>query len=108
MCRSAVHPADDRPFLFCVHHVDKYQRAMISGLPRRSRGRLGQDLAGVDGWRRYPARGAGFAEPPGASRQSRSHGEGSSITATRSATRAAVAATCGIPLAGVVHSEMFR
>jgi redox-sensitive bicupin YhaK (pirin superfamily) len=43
------------PFLFCVHHVDAYPRGNDALGPDASlAGRdLGQDFAGVDGWRMY-------------------------------------------------------
>jgi redox-sensitive bicupin YhaK (pirin superfamily) len=43
------------PFLFCVHHVDDYPAGNDALGPRASlAGRdLGQDFAGVDGWRMY-------------------------------------------------------
>jgi redox-sensitive bicupin YhaK (pirin superfamily) len=43
------------PFLFCVHHVDHYPRGNDALGPAASlAGRdLGQDFAGVDGWRMY-------------------------------------------------------
>ena len=43
------------PFLFCVHHLDTYPRANASMGPDASlAGRdLGQDFAGIDGWRMY-------------------------------------------------------
>ncbi|MFA5882950.1 MAG: pirin family protein [Acidimicrobiia bacterium] len=43
------------PFLFCVHHLDHYPRANERMGPDASlAGRdLGQDFAGIDGWRMY-------------------------------------------------------
>lgn len=43
------------PFLFCVHHVDHYPAGNDALGPRASlAGRdLGQDFAGIDGWRMY-------------------------------------------------------
>src|SRR5438067_872753 len=43
------------PFLFCVHHVDDYPAGNDALGPRASlAGRdLGQDFAGIDGWRMY-------------------------------------------------------
>jgi redox-sensitive bicupin YhaK (pirin superfamily) len=46
------------PFLFCVHHIDHYPAANEQMGPDASlAGRdLGQDFAGVDGWRMYHGR----------------------------------------------------
>jgi quercetin 2,3-dioxygenase len=43
------------PFLFCVHHVDAYPRANAAMGPVASLAvrDLGQDFAGIDGWRMY-------------------------------------------------------
>ena len=43
------------PFLFCVHHLDLYPKGNAECGPRASlQGRqMGQDFAGVDGWRMY-------------------------------------------------------
>jgi redox-sensitive bicupin YhaK (pirin superfamily) len=43
------------PFLFCVHHLDSYPAGNASFGPATSlKGRdLGQDFAGLDGWRMY-------------------------------------------------------
>jgi redox-sensitive bicupin YhaK (pirin superfamily) len=55
------------PFLFCVHHVDDYPAANGSFGPAASLdGRnLGQDFAGVDGWRMYHGQDLpGFPQHP--------------------------------------------
>jgi redox-sensitive bicupin YhaK (pirin superfamily) len=55
------------PFLFCVHHLDHYPRANARLGPDASlAGRdLGQDFAGVDGWRMYHGRTVpGFPQHP--------------------------------------------
>jgi redox-sensitive bicupin YhaK (pirin superfamily) len=55
------------PFLFCVHHVDDYPAANGSLGPDASlEGRnLGQDFAGVDGWRMYHGQDLpGFPQHP--------------------------------------------
>ena len=55
------------PFLFCVHHVDGYPAANEEFGPRASlAGReLGNDFAGIDGWRMYHGRRiAGFPAAP--------------------------------------------
>ena len=43
------------PFLFCVHHLDLYPKGNAECGPQASlAGRqLGQDFAGIDGWRMY-------------------------------------------------------
>ena len=43
------------PFLFCVHHLDAYPKGNPSFGPVRSLAgrRIGQDFAGIDGWRMY-------------------------------------------------------
>ncbi|MCU0268891.1 MAG: pirin family protein [Acidimicrobiales bacterium] len=55
------------PFLFCVHHDDAYPAGNGSFGPAASlAGRdLGQDFAGLDGWRMYHGRGVpGFPSHP--------------------------------------------
>ena len=55
------------PFLFCVHHLDHYPAANARFGPAASlTGRdLGQDFAGVDGWRMYHGRTVpGFPQHP--------------------------------------------
>ncbi len=55
------------PFLFCVHHVDAYPRGNGQFGPAASLdGReLGQDFAGIDGWRMYHGRDVpGFPQHP--------------------------------------------
>lgn len=43
------------PFLFCVHHFDAYPRGNAALGPAESLAgrRIGQDFAGIDGWRMY-------------------------------------------------------
>jgi redox-sensitive bicupin YhaK (pirin superfamily) len=55
------------PFLFCVHHLDRYPAANAQMGPDASLvGRdLGQDFAGIDGWRMYHGRTVpGFPQHP--------------------------------------------
>lgn len=55
------------PFLFCVHHLDRYPRANERFGPAASlAGRqIGQDFAGLDGWRMYHGREVpGFPSHP--------------------------------------------
>jgi redox-sensitive bicupin YhaK (pirin superfamily) len=55
------------PFLFCVHHVDHYPAGnQVLGPAASLAGRdLGQDFAGVDGWRMYHGeRVPGFPQHP--------------------------------------------
>jgi redox-sensitive bicupin YhaK (pirin superfamily) len=55
------------PFLFCVHHDDAYPAGNGAGGPNASlAGReLGQDFAGIDGWRMYHGRRVpGFPSHP--------------------------------------------
>jgi redox-sensitive bicupin YhaK (pirin superfamily) len=55
------------PFLFCVHHEDAYPQGDGAAGPRASlAGReLGQDFAGIDGWRMYHGhRVPGFPSHP--------------------------------------------
>jgi len=55
------------PFLFCVHHLDRYPAANEHMGPDASlAGRdLGQDFAGIDGWRMYHGRVVpGFPQHP--------------------------------------------
>ena len=55
------------PFLFCVHHDDAYPEGDGAAAPRASlAGReLGQDFAGIDGWRMYHGRRVpGFPSHP--------------------------------------------
>jgi hypothetical protein len=57
----------DNPFLFCVHHLDKYPKGNEKMGPAVSlTGRnLGQDFNPKDGWRMYHgARVPGFPEHP--------------------------------------------
>ncbi len=55
------------PFLFCVHHLDQYPAAnerMGPDAPLAGRD-LGQDFAGIDGWRMYHGRVVpGFPQHP--------------------------------------------
>ena len=55
------------PFLFCVHHLDYYPEANADFGPARSlAGRdIGQDFAGIDGWRMYHGQHVpGFPQHP--------------------------------------------
>jgi redox-sensitive bicupin YhaK (pirin superfamily) len=55
------------PFLFCVHHDDAYPEGDGAAAPKASlEGRdIGQDFAGVDGWRMYHGRTVpGFPSHP--------------------------------------------
>lgn len=55
------------PFLFCVHHLDRYPRANADMGPDASlAGRnLGMDFEGIDGWRMYHGRKIpGFPQHP--------------------------------------------
>jgi redox-sensitive bicupin YhaK (pirin superfamily) len=55
------------PFLFCVHHDDAYPEGDGNAAPKASlEGRdLGQDFAGIDGWRMYHGRTVpGFPSHP--------------------------------------------
>jgi hypothetical protein len=55
------------PFLFCVHHDDAYPKGDGQAAPKASlEGRdLGQDFAGIDGWRMYHGRRVpGFPSHP--------------------------------------------
>lgn len=102
------------PFLFCVHHVDAYpagndQLGPAASLAGRS---LGNDFAGVDGWRMYHGTSVpGFPQHPHrgfetvtlARRGFIDHSD--SLGATARFGRGDVQwMTAG---AGVVHSEMF-
>ncbi|MET0727129.1 MAG: pirin family protein [Acidimicrobiales bacterium] len=102
------------PFLFCVHHDDAYPEGDGQAAPKTSLdGRdLGQDFAGIDGWRMYHGRTVpGFPNHP--------HRGFETVTYVRkglidhSDTRGAAARfgrgdtqwlTAG---KGIVHSEMF-
>jgi redox-sensitive bicupin YhaK (pirin superfamily) len=102
------------PFLFCVHHVDNYPAGNDQMGPDASlAGRdLGQDFAGVDGWRMYHGTAVpGFPQHPHrgfetvtlARRGFIDHSD--SLGATARFGRGDVQwMTAG---AGVVHSEMF-
>ena len=102
------------PFLFCVHHVDAYpagndQLGPAASLAGRQ---LGQDFAGIDGWRMYHGTSVpGFPQHPHrgfetvtlARRGFIDHSD--SLGATARFGRGDVQwMTAG---AGVVHSEMF-
>ena len=102
------------PFLFCVHHVDSYpagndQLGPAASLAGRD---LGQDFAGLDGWRMYHGTEVpGFPQHPHrgfetvtlARRGFIDHSD--SLGATARFGRGDVQwMTAG---AGVVHSEMF-
>ncbi len=55
------------PFLFCVHHLDDYPAGNAELGPAASLAgrRLGQDFAGIDGWRMYHGRRVpGFPRHP--------------------------------------------
>jgi quercetin 2,3-dioxygenase len=55
------------PFLFCVHHVDRYPKGNdVLGPAASLAGRdIGQDFAGIDGWRMYHGQKVpGFPQHP--------------------------------------------
>jgi len=55
------------PFLFCVHHLDRYPKANADMGPEASLADrdLGMDFAGIDGWRMYHGRVVpGFPQHP--------------------------------------------
>jgi redox-sensitive bicupin YhaK (pirin superfamily) len=63
---SGPWPTED-PFLFCVHHDDRYPRANASSGPEASlSGRnIGQDFSGKDGWSMYHGQAVpGFPRHP--------------------------------------------
>ena len=102
------------PFLFCVHHVDRYPKGNAQFGPAASlAGRdIGQDFAGLDGWRMYHGDVVpGFPQHP--------HRGFETVTIVRSgyidhSDSLGAAARFGAgdvqwltAGAGVVHSEMF-
>jgi redox-sensitive bicupin YhaK (pirin superfamily) len=102
------------PFLFCVHHDDRYPAGNAKLGPAASlAGRdLGQDFAGIDGWRMYHGREvAGFPPHPHRGFETVTYvrrgyiDHSDSLGATARFGRGDVQwLTAG---AGIVHSEMF-
>ncbi|HTH07632.1 MAG TPA: pirin family protein, partial [Ilumatobacteraceae bacterium] len=102
------------PFLFCVHHVDRYPSGNPSLGPAASlAGRtLGQDFDGIDGWRMYHGQVVpGFPAHPHRGFETVTYVRSGLIDHSDSLGAAARFGRGDVQWltagAGVVHSEMF-